>query len=119
MHVFPVAIFCIAVLSLVLISLKSRKNRSFEISMASSGIIDRLEAMHLADSSRLDSSQRRAAVRQWANTQAKAHLAMQIIISVVVLGASTFIILSHSFDAKDKHWAYGSVGTILGYWLKK
>jgi hypothetical protein len=43
---------------------------------------------------------------------------MQVVISLVFLGASIFIILSHSFDASDKHWAYGSAGTILGFWLK-
>jgi hypothetical protein len=53
-------------------------------------------------------SAQRANLRVW----------MQVAISLVFLGASIFIILSHSFDASDKHWAYGSAGTILGFWLR-
>jgi hypothetical protein len=40
---------------------------------------------------------------------------MQIVTSLMFLGASVYIILSHNYDAKDKHWAYGTAGTILGY----
>jgi hypothetical protein len=43
---------------------------------------------------------------------------MQIVVSLVFLGASIYIILSKEFDPKDKQWAYGSAGTILGFWLK-
>lgn len=46
-------------------------------------------------------------------------LAIQVVISLAVLGGALFIILSQLYDPKDKHWAYGSAGTILGYWLKK
>jgi hypothetical protein len=44
---------------------------------------------------------------------------MQIVISLVFLGAAIYIIVSRSFDPSDKHWAYGSAGTILGFWLKR
>lgn len=45
-------------------------------------------------------------------------LAMQIVTSLAVLGGTLYIIISPSYDPKDKHWAYGSAGTILGYWLR-
>jgi hypothetical protein len=48
-----------------------------------------------------------------------SRLGMQVIVSLVILGGALFIILSERYDPKDKHWAYGSVGTILGFWLKK
>jgi hypothetical protein len=42
---------------------------------------------------------------------------MQEIISILVLAASLAIILSKRYSPKDKHWAYTTVGTILGFWL--
>jgi hypothetical protein len=39
---------------------------------------------------------------------------MQISVSAIVLVAAIYIIVSTQYDAKDKHWAYGAVGTILG-----
>jgi hypothetical protein len=44
---------------------------------------------------------------------------MQVGISIIFLCAAFFIIISHSYDPKDKQWAYGTAGTILGYWLKR
>jgi len=43
---------------------------------------------------------------------------MQVVISLIVLGGGLYIIISPLYDPKDKHWAYGSAGTILGFWLK-
>ncbi len=43
--------------------------------------------------------------------------AVQLIVSTVAGGASLFVILSRRFAPKDKHWAYATMGTILGYWL--
>jgi hypothetical protein len=43
---------------------------------------------------------------------------MQITISVIVLLASLYMILSSKYGPKDKHWAYGVVGTIIGFWFK-
>jgi len=40
---------------------------------------------------------------------------MQAIVSLAILGESLFIIL-HGFE--NKHWAYGTVGMVVGYWLK-
>jgi len=40
---------------------------------------------------------------------------MQAIVSLAVLAASLFIILTHRFDPA---WAYGTVGMVVGYWLK-
>lgn len=43
---------------------------------------------------------------------------IQAAITFVLLLPSLFIILSSRFAPNDKHWAYATVGTILGFWLK-
>lgn len=35
-----------------------------------------------------------------------------------VLTACLFVILSGGYDPNSKNWAFGTVGTILGFWLK-
>jgi hypothetical protein len=44
-------------------------------------------------------------------------LIMQAIVSLAVVAASLFIILTHRFEPGDR-WAYGSVGMVVGYWMK-
>ena len=34
------------------------------------------------------------------------------------IGRGLSVILSKQYDAADTNWAYGIVGTIIGYWLK-
>ena len=43
---------------------------------------------------------------------------MQIMISFVLLAAALYVILSKKFDVDTQKWAFGIVGTIVGYWLK-
>lgn len=43
---------------------------------------------------------------------------MQIFISVIVLGAGLWVVLSRRYQPQEKHWAYGAIGTIIGFWLK-
>ena len=43
---------------------------------------------------------------------------MQIVISLALTAASLFVILRKDYGPKDKHWAYATVGTILGFWLR-
>jgi hypothetical protein len=40
------------------------------------------------------------------------------IASLLVLIGSLFVILSKTYQSDSEKWAYGSIGTILGYWLK-
>ena len=42
---------------------------------------------------------------------------MQIVLSIIVLLAALFVILSKRYPEATAKWAYGSLGTILGYWL--
>jgi hypothetical protein len=43
---------------------------------------------------------------------------MMVVISVIVLGSSLFVILSKRYDDATQKWAFGAVGTIIGFWLK-
>ena len=39
-------------------------------------------------------------------------------ITVVLLLAALYVILSKEYEPADKHWAFGVVGTITGYWFR-
>jgi hypothetical protein len=42
---------------------------------------------------------------------------MQVLISLIILGAALWVILSRKYQPTDRHWAYGLVGTVIGFWL--
>jgi hypothetical protein len=41
----------------------------------------------------------------------------QEIITGILLLASLFVILAKRYSPADKHWAYATIGTIVGFWL--
>ena len=43
---------------------------------------------------------------------------MQIILSLLLTGVSLFVILASRYKPQEKHWAYGTIGTILGFWIR-
>lgn len=43
---------------------------------------------------------------------------MEIVVSLTVLASALYIILSGNFDEGSQKWAFGAVGSIIGYWLK-
>jgi hypothetical protein len=47
-----------------------------------------------------------------------AKLVMPIVLTVVLLVGGLFVILAKRFESSDRHWAYVTIGTIVGYWLK-
>lgn len=50
---------------------------------------------------------------------ATAKLVMTFIVTSLVLLCSLFVILAKKYTDADRKWAYGAIGTILGYWLGK
>ncbi|MFQ1881657.1 hypothetical protein ACK367_08910 [Aeromonas veronii] len=51
---------------------------------------------------------------------AMGHNWMPVVISLLVLLSALFVILSNNnFADAEQKWAFGVVGTILGYWFKK
>ena len=45
-------------------------------------------------------------------------LMMQVVVSLVLLSATLFVILSKHYAPEDKWWAYTTLGLVVGYWLK-
>ena len=45
-------------------------------------------------------------------------LVMQIVISLVILAAGLWVILSKTYEHDTVKWAYGAVGIVIGFWLK-
>lgn len=45
-------------------------------------------------------------------------LSMRVLISLTVLGCALWIILNADYSDAHQKWAFGIVGTIVGYWLK-
>jgi hypothetical protein len=43
---------------------------------------------------------------------------VQILISLLLAALSLFVVLSDRYGAKQQHWAYATVGVLLGFWLK-
>lgn len=48
----------------------------------------------------------------------KTRLTVATIISGLVLLAALYIILAGKTSSESEKWAFGAVGTIIGYWLK-
>jgi cytochrome bd-type quinol oxidase subunit 2 len=59
----------------------------------------------------------RLRARGEGGSQSPARTIMQIVISVFVLFAGLYIILSNGYDEGVQKWAFGAIGTLLGYWL--
>lgn len=57
--------------------------------------------------------------RQHKPLKVERRSAMQIAVSLCLLGAALFVILALRYDANTKHWAFATAGTILGYWLRR
>lgn len=51
-------------------------------------------------------------------TPAANRLLMQVVVTVTLLGSCLFVVLSEGYDANCKHWAFGTIGTLLGFWLR-
>ena len=43
---------------------------------------------------------------------------VQIVVSVLLAALSLFVIRSERYGPTSRHWAYGAVGVLLGFWLK-
>ena len=43
--------------------------------------------------------------------------AMRILVSLFLLAAVLWVILSRRYGPTDRHWSYGVIGTVVGFWL--
>lgn len=46
------------------------------------------------------------------------YASVRIAISLILLVACLYVVLSRQYEAGDKNWAYGTIGALTGYWLK-
>jgi hypothetical protein len=46
-------------------------------------------------------------------------LSTHLVVSIVILGGGLYVVLSRAYTAGEARWAYGALGTITGYWLKR
>jgi len=53
-----------------------------------------------------------------ARALAAAAPAMQILLSLTLVSAGLFMILSGHYDPNSQHWAFATIGTVVGFWLK-
>jgi hypothetical protein len=53
-----------------------------------------------------------------ARDATNVRLVMQIVISLIILGAGLWAILSGHSGPDSERWASGAIGTVMGYWLK-
>jgi hypothetical protein len=42
---------------------------------------------------------------------------MAVGISIVVLGAGLYVVLSQKYSSDAQKWAFGIIGVVVGYWL--
>jgi hypothetical protein len=42
---------------------------------------------------------------------------VQLIVTTALLCASLFVIFSNRYTPSDRHWAYGTIGMLVGFWL--
>ena len=61
----------------------------------------------------------RARNRLRLRVAAVARLRMQVVLTPALGGAAIWIILATAHEPDDKKWIYGTLGTVLGYWLKR
>jgi hypothetical protein len=43
---------------------------------------------------------------------------MQVVVTIILLLACLFMVLSKSYDPNSVHWAYATLGTLVGFWLR-
>lgn len=43
---------------------------------------------------------------------------MMMTVSLIVLVSALYVILSQQYDDGTQKWAFGAVGSIIGFWLK-
>lgn len=51
-------------------------------------------------------------------TQDRYHFVARVVVSVIILGAGIFVLLWGNYPDATLKWAIGSVGVVIGYWLR-
>lgn len=59
-----------------------------------------------------------AAPGEKASESETIKLRMQIVVSLTILGAGLWVLLSKNYDEAYIKWAIGTIGIVVGYWLR-
>jgi len=43
---------------------------------------------------------------------------MTVVVTMIVLAAAIFIVMSDHYSEDARKWAYGAICTIIGFWLR-
>jgi hypothetical protein len=54
----------------------------------------------------------------YAETDDTLKLYVRIAVSALFAGAGLFVVLSKKYDANEQNWAFATMGTVVGFWLK-
>lgn len=44
---------------------------------------------------------------------------MSVVVSLAVLCASLYVVLSGHYDDSTQKWAFGIIGSLIGFWVKR
>jgi hypothetical protein len=55
---------------------------------------------------------------EWLYSERYFRMIGQAAVTVVVLCAALFVIVSKRYRPPEKNWAFGAVGTVIGFWLR-
>jgi len=47
-----------------------------------------------------------------------SRILMSILVSLAILASGLYIILSQAYGGAEQKWAFGAVGTVVGFWLR-
>lgn len=68
--------------------------------------------------SNIDAMARERTQIQSADLQTMSALVFRLLLSASLAACALVVILNRKRTPTEKHWAYGMVGTLLGYWFK-
>ncbi len=57
--------------------------------------------------------------RHERSAKARTEIFLRGTVSLAILLAGLFVILSGGYDPAVRQWAYGALAMLLGYWLKR
>lgn len=118
---WPWVVIALGLAALIVLAVRSARLRTLLLVVKFGGDLSvPLHALNLnVDSSKLNAPQRAALVADIARRQEVLHTYVRIGISLLIILSALFVVLSQSYGDAEQKWAFGSIGTVLGYWLKK
>lgn len=112
-NVFPIALAVLSVVLLLAISgwklFKVRRWKEFVRRQMESHTLSRYS----------EDYNPRVRMRRQQAREAKVQIWMTVVVTVALGAAALYIILSNRYEQDSLKWAYGTLGTVIRYWLKK